>query len=224
MNISIEESWGQILKAEFEKPYFKSLVDYLKKEKASGKIIYPKGSAIFKAFELTPFRQVKAVLLGQDPYHGPEQAHGLCFSVQKGVRLPPSLANMYKELETDLGITPANHGNLEQWAKQGVLMLNTSLTVLQGQPMSHSKIGWEQFTNAVIQMVSEYRSNIVFILWGRFAQQKEALINADKHFIIKSAHPSPLSAWNGFLGSKPYSTCNQYLSKHQIGAIDWKVD
>lgn len=224
MKVNIEESWGHILAPEFEKDYFKFIVDFLKNEKAAGKQIFPKGSDIFNAFALTPFPNVKAVLLGQDPYHGYGQAHGLCFSVQKGITTPPSLVNMYKELKTDTGIDPPNHGFLESWAQQGLLMLNASLTVESGKPMSHSKIGWEQFTDAVIKCVSEHKSNVVFLLWGRFAQQKEQLIDTSKHLILKSAHPSPFSATMGFFGSQPYTKCNKYLQEHDISPIKWSIE
>lgn len=224
MNVKIDPSWSKVLAPEFEKPYFAGIVNFLKEERAAGKIIYPPGPEIFSAFSLTPFDEVKAVLLGQDPYHGPGQAHGLCFSVRKGVAVPPSLVNMYKELKADLDIDPPGHGFLEQWAKQGLLMLNASLTVEAGKPMSHSKIGWEQFTDAVIRTVSEQKEGIVFILWGKFAQQKEALIDTSKHFVLKAAHPSPFSATAGFFGSRPYSKTNKLLQQQGKQPIDWRLE
>lgn len=223
MSVKIEPSWARVLAAEFEKDYFKGIADFLKAEKAAGKVIYPPGPEIFSAFSLTPFDHVKAVLLGQDPYHGPGQAHGLCFSVRKGVTVPPSLVNMYKELKADLDIDPPGHGFLEQWAQQGLLMLNASLTVEAGKPMSHSKIGWEQFTDAVIRKVSEEKEGVVFLLWGKFAQQKEALIDTDRHFVLKAAHPSPFSATAGFFGSRPFSKTNKLLEQQGKQPIDWRL-
>jgi uracil-DNA glycosylase len=224
MNVKIEPGWGKVLKPEFDKPYFEGIVKFLKEEKAAGKIIYPPGPEIFSAFTLTPFDQVKAVLIGQDPYHGAGQAHGLCFSVRKGVTVPPSLVNMYKELKADLDIDPPGHGFLQQWAEQGLLMLNASLTVEAGKPMSHSKIGWEQFTDAVIRTISEKKEGIVFLLWGKFAQQKEALIDTSKHFVLKAAHPSPFSATAGFFGSRPFSQTNKLLKQQGKEPINWQLD
>jgi uracil-DNA glycosylase len=224
MNVKIEPGWAKVLEPEFEKPYFEGIVKFLKEEKAAGKIIYPPGPEIFNAFTLTPFEQVKAVLIGQDPYHGAGQAHGLCFSVRKGVTVPPSLVNMYKELKADLDINPPNHGFLQQWAEQGLLMLNASLTVEAGKPMSHSKIGWEQFTDAVIRTISEKKEGIVFLLWGKFAQQKEALIDTSKHFVLKAAHPSPFSATAGFFGSRPFSQTNKLLKQQGKEPINWQLD
>ncbi|MFA6057606.1 MAG: uracil-DNA glycosylase [Taibaiella sp.] len=224
MNVKIEPGWAKVLEPEFEKPYFEGIVKFLKEEKAAGKIIYPPGPEIFNAFTLTPFEQVKAVLIGQDPYHGAGQAHGLCFSVRKGVTVPPSLVNMYKELKADLDIDPPGHGFLQQWAEQGLLMLNASLTVEAGKPMSHSKIGWEQFTDAVIRTVSEKKEGIVFLLWGKFAQQKEALIDTSKHFVLKAAHPSPFSATAGFFGSRPFSQTNKLLKQQGKEPINWQLD
>lgn len=224
MEVAIEDSWKKELQEEFKQPYFESLVQHLKTEKQAGKIIYPAGKNIFNAFNTTPFDQVKVLLLGQDPYHGPGQAHGLCFSVQKGVPLPPSLVNIYKELQADLGVPPAKSGDLTRWAQQGVFMLNASLTVRAGEPMSHSKIGWASFTDAVIRKVSQHKERVVFILWGKFAQEKAALIDASKHLILRSAHPSPLSAHNGFFGSRPFSKTNEYLAAHGIDPVDWKVE
>jgi uracil-DNA glycosylase len=223
MDVKIEASWKEVLKDEFKKPYFKQIAEHLKTEKAQGKTIYPPGSQIFHAFEATPFDELKVVILGQDPYHGPRQAHGLSFSVQKGVPPPPSLINIFKELQDDVGVPIPNHGHLEKWAKQGVLLLNASLTVRAGEPMSHSKLGWEKFTNTVIEKVSDLKEQVVFVLWGRFAQEKQSLIDQKKHYIIKSAHPSPLSAKNGFFGSRPFSKINNYLVKHGIDPIDWAL-
>jgi len=224
MNVKIEPEWREALREEFDKPYFHAIVDFLKQEKTAGKTIYPAGPDIFSAFFLTPFSKVKVVVIGQDPYHGAGQAHGLSFSVKKGVAVPPSLVNMFKELKADLNIDPPGHGNLEQWAQQGVLMLNASLTVEASKPMSHAKIGWEEFTNAVIRTVSDRLEGVVFILWGRFAQQKEALIDTRKHFVLKAAHPSPFSATAGFFGSRPYSQTNKLLRQQGKEEINWQLD
>ncbi len=221
MEIKIEDSWKQVLKEEFSQPYFEQIVGFLKTEKATGKIIYPPGQLIFNAFEKTPFDKVKVVLLGQDPYHNPGQAHGLSFSVPKGVAMPPSLINIFKEIKTDLGISLPPHGDLEKWAEQGVLLLNATLTVRRNEPGSHSKIGWLIFTNAVIQKVSDEKQNVVFILWGKFAQEKQALIDETKHAVLKAAHPSPFSADKGFFGCKHFSKTNAYLTQHGIDPIDW---
>ena len=224
MNVKIEAGWAEALAKEFDQPYFENIVHFLKEEKAAGKIIYPAGPDIFRAFSLTPFNEVKAVLLGQDPYHGTGQAHGLCFSVQKGVPPPPSLVNMYKELKADLNIDHPGHGFLESWAKQGLLMINAALTVEAGQANSHSKIGWSRFTDAVIKTISDKKEGVVFILWGRFAQLKKSLIDTNKHYIVESAHPSPLSAHNGFWGSKPFSKTNELLLKAGKQPIDWTLE
>jgi uracil-DNA glycosylase len=223
MDVKIETSWKEVLAEEFKKPYFKQIAQHLKTEKEQGKIIYPPGSQIFHAFEVTPFDKVKVVIIGQDPYHGPKQAHGLSFSVQQGVATPPSLINIFKELHEDVGLPIPRHGHLENWAKQGVLLLNASLTVRAGEPMSHAKLGWEKFTNTVIEKVSDLKENIVFVLWGKFAQEKQSLIDDKKHHIIKSAHPSPLSANNGFFGSRPFSKINTFLVKKGIDPIDWAL-
>jgi uracil-DNA glycosylase len=223
MDVKIEASWKEVLAEEFKKPYFKQIAQHLKTEKDQGKIIYPPGSQIFHAFEATPFDKVKVVIIGQDPYHGPKQAHGLSFSVQQGVATPPSLINIFKELHEDVGLPIPRHGHLENWAKQGVLLLNASLTVRAGEPMSHAKLGWEKFTNTVIEKVSDLKENIVFVLWGKFAQEKQSLIDDKKHHIIKSAHPSPLSANNGFFGSRPFSKINTFLVKKGIDPIDWAL-
>jgi uracil-DNA glycosylase len=223
MDVKIEPSWKKLLKTEFDKPYFQNIVLHLKTEKEQGKTIYPPGSFIFNAFNTTPVEKVKVVILGQDPYHGPRQAHGLSFSVQTGVPQPPSLMNIFKEMNTDLGLAIPQHGNLENWARQGVLLLNASLTVRANEPMSHAKIGWAAFTDTVIKKIAEEKEHVVFILWGKFAQEKIALIDQSKHYIIKSAHPSPLSAHNGFFGSRPFSKTNEYLMKHGMDPIEWKV-
>jgi uracil-DNA glycosylase len=223
MDIQIEESWKEVLKEEFEKAYFLHIVTFLKAEKASGKIIYPPGPLIFNAFKQTPFPKVKVVLLGQDPYHNKGQAHGLCFSVPDGIAKPPSLINIFKELENDLGIKMPQNGNLEKWAIQGVLLLNASLTVRQNEPGSHARTGWLQFTDNVIRKISEEKKGIVFLLWGKFAQEKQALIDETKHFVLKAAHPSPLSAHNGFFGCKHFSKTNELLIRQHQMPIDWKL-
>jgi uracil-DNA glycosylase len=223
MDVKIEPSWKEILKDEFSKPYFAQIALHLKTEKSQGKTIYPPGSLIFNAFNTTPADKVKVVILGQDPYHGPRQAHGLCFSVQHGVPPPPSLINIFKELKEDIGITIPNHGNLTHWAGQGVFLLNASLTVRAGEPMSHAKIGWAQFTDTVIQKISAARPHIVFLLWGKFAQEKKILIDETKHLLLKAAHPSPLSAHAGFFGCKHFSKANAYLISKGIDPVDWQV-
>jgi uracil-DNA glycosylase len=223
MSVKMEESWKTLLSDEFKQPYFKQVTEHIKTEKEQGKTIYPPGPLIFHAFEATPVEQVKVVILGQDPYHGPKQAHGLSFSVQKGVPPPPSLINIFKELHEDTGMPIPNHGYLEKWALQGVLLLNASLTVRAGEPMSHAKIGWHHFTDAVIRTLSQKREHLVFLLWGKFAQDKIKLIDEHKHCILKSAHPSPLSAHNGFFGNRHFSKTNDYLMKHGIDPIDWAL-
>lgn len=219
MNINIEESWKNLLKPEFEKPYFSSLISFVKQEYKEH-TCYPKGKNIFKAFELTPFDQVKVVLLGQDPYHGEGQAMGLCFSVPNGIVYPPSLRNIIIELKNDTGIE-LKSGDLTPWAKQGVFLLNATLTVRAHQAGSHQKKGWETFTDSVIHKISEEKEHVVFILWGSYAQQKINLIDTRKHFIIKSVHPSPLSAHRGFFGSRPFSLTNEYLTSKKIEPIQW---
>lgn len=221
--INIEDSWKAILKAEFEKPYFLEITRFLKSEKAAGKTIYPSGPHIFNAFNSTPFQKVKVVILGQDPYHGEGQAHGLCFSVQKGIKPPPSLVNIYKEMKSDLGLEAPSHGCLQAWAEQGVFLLNAMLTVEKDQPASHQKIGWQNFTDAAIQKLSDERENLVFILWGAFAQQKSLLIDNSKHLVLKSPHPSPFSADKGFFGSKPFSKTNEYLKKNNLPIVNWQL-
>lgn len=223
MEVKINDTWKEVLKNEFSKPYFLEIVGFLRTEKMAGKVIYPPGPLIFNAFDRTPFDKVKVVIIGQDPYHGKGQAHGLCFSVQDGVAPPPSLVNMYKEIQTDLGLPIPNTGNLTPWADQGVLMLNASLTVRANEPMSHSKIGWAQFTDTVIKKVSEQKENIVFLLWGKFAQEKQVLVDETKHLVLKAAHPSPFSAYNGFFGCRHFSKTNEYLVKNGIDPIDWSL-
>lgn len=218
----IEKSWYTALEVEFQSPYFFELKQFLVAEKKVH-TIFPPSSMIFNAFDLTPFDRVKVVVLGQDPYHGQGQAHGLCFSVQRGIKIPPSLQNIYKELNSDVGLSPAPHGCLDSWAQQGVLMLNAVLTVRESSPGSHQKRGWEKFTDAAIRALSEKRENIVFILWGNYARAKKVLIDQDKHLILESAHPSPFSANNGFYGTKPFSKANEYLERHAQSPIDWSV-
>lgn len=223
MDVKIEPGWKLALDTEFSKPYFQQIVAFLKTEKAQGKIIYPPGSLIFNAFDKTPFEKVKVVILGQDPYHGPGQAHGLCFSVPDDVPFPPSLVNIFRELNTDIGMPIPKNGNLTKWAQQGVFLLNASLTVRAGEPMSHSKIGWAEFTDAVIKIISTNKKGVVFILWGRFAQEKQVLIDETKHHVLKAAHPSPLSANSGFFGCRHFSKVNQYLVKEGLDPIDWSL-
>lgn len=223
MNVQIAPSWKKVLQSEFEQPYFKGIVDFLKAEKELKRTIYPPGPLIFNAFEQTPFEAVKVVILGQDPYHGPGQAHGLAFSVNKGIPLPPSLKNIFKELGTDIGLKTPAHGDLTHWARQGVLLLNATLTVRAGEANSHAKIGWMNFTDAVISKIAAVHSGVVFILWGRFAGQKEVLISQNKHHILKSAHPSPLSAHNGFFGCKHFSKTNELLVRQKKAPIDWSL-
>ena len=223
MDVQIEESWKKVLKEEFEKPYFQHIITFLKAEKATGKIIYPPGPLIFNAFKQTPFDKLKVVLLGQDPYHNKGQAHGLSFSVPDGVPKPPSLVNIFKELHSDLGIKIPESGNLEKWAKQGVLLLNASLTVRKNEPGSHAKIGWLQFTDSVIRKISDEKQGIVFLLWGKFAQEKQAIIDETKHYVLKAAHPSPYSANNGFFGCRHFSLTNELLMKQHKSPIDWKL-
>jgi uracil-DNA glycosylase len=222
VNPQIEASWKEVLKEEFEKQYFKELKEFLVEEK-SKYVVYPAGGSIFHAFKLTPFQDVRVVVLGQDPYHGPGQAHGLCFSVPRSVAMPPSLVNIFKEIERDVGISVPKGGNLEKWAQQGVLLLNATLTVRANQPGSHQRKGWETFTNTVIQQLSEKRVGLVFLLWGKFAQEKEALIDTKRHYVLKAAHPSPYSAYNGFFGCRHFSKTNELLKKHGLDEIDWSL-
>jgi uracil-DNA glycosylase len=224
MAVELEASWLKVLHDEFEKDYMLKLRQFLKEEKEAGHKVYPKGSDIFNAFNHTPFDNLKAVILGQDPYHGPNQAIGLSFAVQKGVTVPPSLKNIYKELATDIpGFTIPTHGDLTPWADQGVLLLNATLTVQAGKPGSHQKKGWEIFTDTVIRKISEEKEGIVFLLWGKFAQAKSELIDASKHHILKAAHPSPYSADNGFFGCHHFSNANEILSKEGKTPIDWQI-
>jgi uracil-DNA glycosylase len=223
MDVKIEESWKSVLKNEFNKPYFLEAVTFLKTEKALGKVIYPPGSLLFNAFNTTPFEKVKVVLLGQDPYHGKGQAHGLSFSVPEGIKPPPSLINIFKELQSDTGVPIPRHGNLSKWAQQGVLLLNACLTVRENDPLSHSKIGWTQFTDSVISTISATKKNVVFLLWGKYAQEKQALIDETKHLVLKAAHPSPYSANNGFFGCRHFSKANDYLMKNGLDPIDWAL-
>jgi uracil-DNA glycosylase len=218
---NIEKSWKEKLGSEFQKPYFADLKKFLMHEKSKGAIIYPHGSRIFAAFDHTPFDEVKVVILGQDPYHGPGQANGLCFSVSDGIKPPPSLVNIFKELSDDLKIPVSNSGNLESWARQGVMLLNATLTVRANQPGSHQNHGWENFTDAVIRKLSDERDSLIFLLWGRYAQAKDYLIDAGKHHIFKAPHPSPFSAYNGFFGCHHFSKANAVLAQQGLPEIDW---
>jgi uracil-DNA glycosylase len=220
MEVKIEESWKKQLQEEFEKPYFKQLTDFVRSEYAS-QVIYPPAKLIFNAFDKCPFENVKVVILGQDPYHGPGQAHGLCFSVNDGIEFPPSLRNIFKEIQNDLGVPIPRSGNLERWARQGVLLLNATLTVRANQAGSHQKKGWEQFTDSVIHHVAENLEHVVFILWGNYAISKGEFIDPNKHLVLKSVHPSPLSASRGFFGNKQFSKANNYLSQHGKNEIQW---
>jgi uracil-DNA glycosylase len=221
--IKIESSWKSLLTNEFKQDYFNQIKQFIVGEKAKGKEVFPSGKLMFNAFNLTPFNSVKVVIIGQDPYHGIGQAHGLCFSVPSGVKTPPSLQNIYKEIEQDLGFPIPNHGNLETWAQQGVLLLNAVLSVNANEPASHKAAGWENFTNAVIYHLSQQCNHLVFILWGRFAQEKELLIDSSKHLILKAAHPSPFSAYQGFMGCKHFSKTNEYLIKSGQEPINWQI-
>jgi uracil-DNA glycosylase len=220
MEVRIEQSWKNALADEFGKPYFESLVRFLRSEKAAGQTIYPPGSQIFRAFDLTPLDELKVVILGQDPYHGPGQAHGLSFSVSAGVPAPPSLKNISKEIESDLGVKMSGYPDLEKWARQGVLLLNAVLTVRAGMAASHSKIGWEEFTDAVIRYISDNCEGVVFLLWGNFARSKSALIDRSRHHVLEAAHPSPL-ARGAFFGSRHFSQTNALLSAQGKTPIDW---
>ncbi|KUM41909.1 uracil-DNA glycosylase [Pseudomonas sp. EpS/L25] len=221
--IKLDPQWKAALRDEFEQPYMRQLGDFLRREKAAGKVIFPPGPLIFNALNTTPLDQVKVVILGQDPYHGPGQAHGLCFSVQPGVPAPPSLQNIFKELKRDLNLPIPNHGYLQHWAEQGVLLLNTSLTVEQANAGSHAKAGWQRFTDRIIEVVSAERENLVFLLWGSHAQSKQNLIDPQKHLILKSAHPSPLSAHRGFLGNGHFGRTNEFLRNAGLAPIDWAL-
>jgi uracil-DNA glycosylase len=221
--IKLHESWREPLAGEFASPAMAALKAFLKAEKDAGKPIFPKGSLWFRALDLTPLDQVRVVILGQDPYHGPGQAHGLAFSVRPGVRVPPSLVNIYKELQSDLGIPPARHGFLEHWARQGVLLLNTCLTVEQGLAASHKGRGWEGFTDAVIRLVAQRADPCAFVLWGSHAQKKAAFVDGARHLVLKAPHPSPLSAHNGFFGCRHFSRTNQWLEQQRLPPIDWAL-
>lgn len=223
MDVQIENSWKEVLQSEFSKPYFQQIITFLKTERASGKTIYPPGGLIFNAFAQTPFNEVEVVILGQDPYHGPGQAHGLSFSVPDGITPPPSLINIFKELNQDIGMPMPHTGNLTSWAKQGVLLLNAVLTVNARDAASHAKIGWMHFTDAVIRTISEQKRGIVFLLWGRFAQEKQVLIDETKHHVLKAAHPSPFSADKGFFGCKHFSKTNQLLVQEGKKPINWEL-
>lgn len=222
-SINIEPGWLAHLGNEFELPYMKQLKTFIKERKEAKAIIYPEANDYFNAFNFTPFDDVKVVILGQDPYHGPNQAHGLSFSVKPGIAVPPSLKNIYKELEQDLSIHPVQHGYLESWAKQGVLLLNSVLTVEQGQAAAHQGKGWEQFTDKAVQALSDHRSELVFLLWGSHAQKKGKQVDRTKHLVLETTHPSPLSAYRGFLGCKHFSKANQYLIEHHKDPIQWQL-
>ena len=221
--VKLEESWRKALTPEFSSDYMQSLKEFLLAEKQAGKHIFPKGAEYFRALDLTPLDAVKVVILGQDPYHGAGQAHGLCFSVQPGVRIPPSLVNIYKEMQSDLGIAPARHGFLESWAKQGVLLLNSVLTVEEGRAAAHQGRGWERFTDAVIRTVNEQCEHVVFLLWGSYAQKKAAFVDTSRHLVLKSVHPSPLSAHGGFFGCRHFSRTNEWLAQQGRTPVDWRL-
>lgn len=221
--MNLNTGWHNILQSEFDKPYMRELTAFVAYERKSGKQIYPAEENVFAAFNHTGFADVRVVILGQDPYHGPGQAHGLSFSVPRGVRIPPSLRNIYQEIERDLGIAPPTHGNLTGWARQGVLLLNAVLTVEQARAASHSRRGWEAFTDAAIAALNDRRAGLVFMLWGAYAQKKGAFINTDKHLVLESPHPSPLSAHRGFLGNGHFSAANKWLSENEYTPIDWSV-
>ncbi|HAM09003.1 MAG: uracil-DNA glycosylase [Bacteroidetes bacterium GWE2_41_25] len=221
MNVTIESSWKSVLKDEFEKEYFVKLTGFIREEYRTT-TVYPPAGLIFNAFNLCPFSSVKTVIIGQDPYHGPGQAHGLCFSVRDGIDFPPSLINIFKEIEQDIGITSPASGDLERWARQGVLLLNATLTVRAHLAGSHQKKGWEHFTDAVISRINSEKENIVFLLWGAYAQKKGEAIDRNRHLVLESVHPSPLSAYRGFFGNGHFSKCNKYLTEKGIQPIDWK--
>ena len=222
MDVKIQQEWKELLKEEFEKDYFKNIAGFLHKEKREGKTIYPPGSLIFNAFELTPPSKLKVVILGQDPYHGPNQAHGLSFSVPDGINPPPSLKNIYKEIESDLQIKLNKNGNLQEWARQGVFLLNAVLTVRASEPTSHSNIGWHIFTDSVIKAISDSKEGVVFMLWGNYARSKRDLIDKNRHLVLEAAHPSPL-ARGAFFGCRHFSQCNNYLISKGIDPIDWSL-
>jgi uracil-DNA glycosylase len=221
--VQLDPSWKAHLLPEFSKSYMQDLKSFLRKEKEAKKIIYPRGTEYFSALNHTPFEKVKVVIIGQDPYHGIDQAHGLCFSVRKGVGIPPSLLNIFKELKSDLGLEPPKHGDLTHWADQGVLLLNATLSVEAGKAGSHQGKGWEQFTDAIIHALNQDREGLVFVLWGSYAQKKGAFIDTQKHLVLKGPHPSPLSAHRGFFGCKHFSQINAYLKAHDKTPIDWSL-
>jgi uracil-DNA glycosylase len=221
--VKLADSWRAALEPEFGEPYMQALKFFLVGEKNAGKVIFPKGSEYFRALDLTELGAVRVVILGQDPYHGDGQAHGLCFSVQPGVRIPPSLVNIYKELESDLGIAPPRHGFLEHWARQGVLLLNSVLTVERGLAAAHQGKGWERFTDAVVRAVNGQEAPVVFMLWGSYAQRKAGFVDASKHLVLKAPHPSPLSAHQGFLGCRHFSKANEFLERAGLKPIDWQL-
>ena len=221
--IDLEPSWLQYLQDEFDSQYMQKLSEFLREQKAQGKVLFPPGDQIFAALNAVPLAQLKVVVLGQDPYHGPGQAHGLCFSVQEGVAVPPSLRNIYKELQTDLGCDIPNHGYLASWAEQGILLLNSVLTVEQGQAASHQGKGWERFTDKVIEVSNTHCQGLVFLLWGSYAQKKGAVIDRNKHLVLQAPHPSPLSAHRGFLGCRHFSQANAYLESQSKSPIDWQI-
>ena len=224
MNGKLQGKWAELLSDQFELPYIKSLRAFLEAERQHGKTIYPSGNAIFNALNYTDFDDVKVVIIGQDPYHGPNQAHGFCFSVQTGVKAPPSLRNIYQELNQDIGMPIPTHGNLTSWADQGVLLLNATLTVEQAKAGSHQQRGWEQFTDRVIELLSDSQKGLVFMLWGGYAQKKGQVIDQAKHLVLTATHPSPLSAYRGFLGCGHFSKANHYLQEHGRGPIDWSLE
>ncbi len=221
--VSGRETWSDVLSGEREQPYFKELLEFVEGERRSGKTIYPKNSEVFNALHCTPFESVQAVILGQDPYHGPNQAHGLCFSVRAPTPPPPSLVNIFTELESDVGVPKPSHGDLESWARQGVLLLNAVLTVEEGKPGSHALRGWERFTDRVVREINDRREHVVFMLWGAYAQKKGAFVDRAKHLVLEAPHPSPLSAHRGFLGCRHFSQANSYLAKHGGLPIDWRL-
>ncbi len=221
-NVQIEESWKRVLAEEFQQPYFAAIKAFLVQEKKAGKVIYPPGPLIFNAFDTTPFDQVRVVILGQDPYHNPGEAMGLCFSVPRGIKVPPSLVNVFREIERDLGLPVPKHGDLTHWAKQGVLLLNAMLTVEAGKPTSHQKIGWQTFTDAVIRRISDLKEGVVFLLWGNFAKGKKGLIDETRHYVLTAPHPSPL-AGDGFIGCGHFSRTNEILEKQGLPPIDWAL-
>ncbi|RJG51334.1 uracil-DNA glycosylase [Motilimonas pumila] len=222
--MTAQPSWTQVIGVEKEQPYFHKIMEFVQQERDSGKVVYPPQNEVFNAFKLTEFADVKVVILGQDPYHGPNQAHGLCFSVLPGIKTPPSLVNIYKELQSDIeGFTIPQHGFLESWAKQGVLLLNTVLTVEGGKAHSHAKCGWETFTDKVVAAINEQQQGVIFLLWGAHAQKKGAMIDTAKHHVLKAPHPSPLSAHRGFLGCRHFSQANQLLSEQGQKTINWQV-